>query len=175
VDTSTRLTRAVVQTGRPVIRHTPARTLLRAFTGNTDVVHAEEAVSFAGAVQEGHATDGELAVALVQLLKRASRSVAQARFATFLGVGHLDLFRVAPKRLEESVTVPRVLIDNDREWGRSATIFLNAEAPAVRLARRRAKTDVAVAAHLLCRALLVIDGPLEANVVDRLLVAAGDG
>ena len=58
------------------------------------------------------------------------------------------------------------------KWGRDAVVHLNVEDAGVRLARRRARSEPHVAAHLLLRALLVADGPLSAKLVDRLLEAA---
>jgi hypothetical protein len=69
--------------------------------------------------------------------------------------------------------IARVQVENNA-WTKTATLFLDVDDAIVRLARRRAKTDVLVAGHLLVRAVLLLEGALHARDVDRLLEAAGD-
>jgi hypothetical protein len=52
-------------------------------------------------------------------------------------------------------------------------LFLNGEHAAVRLARRRARRDPRIAAHLLARVVVLAAGALEPSVVDALLAGAG--
>lgn len=178
-DIPSALTRALARSGRPVVRWravgAPLATLLpdswlARFEGEIAIEEAEYSIAWAGPVAERHAGDDALEAAIVKLLQKVGKNVGQARLALFEGLGKPQPFRVLDTKNAEAIVEKEEMLR--RAWGRNATIFVNVEDAGVRLARRRAKSDPVVAAHLLCRALLVGDGPLDAKTVDRFLEAA---
>ena len=168
-DASTALTRAVAGTGRAIVRHASLAPLLRSLVGDVAFRDAEHAFAFACAVEE-RAEDASLAVELARLLRVAGRTVARVRLAAFSSVANESAYRVVRTTGDIALTSPDEAMN--RRWGGSATLFLNGDHATVRLARRRAKNDLGLAAQLLCRTILVAEGPLDASVVDRLLGAA---
>jgi hypothetical protein len=176
-EASSALTLALAASGQPVVRHhTLAPRLRRIVSVKESVLVAEDACAFAWAV-EARDEDAQLCQELARLLETAGRGVECVRLAGFAGVAREIPCRVVRAAgPDEARTASSALSTpenaTERSWGRSSTLFLNAEHSTVRLARRRARTDVAIAAQLLCRALLVIEGPLAAKVVDSLLAAA---
>jgi hypothetical protein len=168
-DTSTVLTRAVAGTGRAIVRHTSLSSLLRNVLGDVGIRDAQHSFAFACALDE-RAEGSALALELARLLCAAGRIVARVRLAAFSSVANERAFRVVRTTEDSALTTPDEALS--RPWGGSATLFLNAEHATVRLARRRAKSDLGIAAQLLCRTILIAEGPLDAAVVDRLLGAA---
>jgi molecular chaperone HtpG len=169
-DTSTPLTRAVAATGRAIVRHMVLAAVLRGALGDdTEPAYVDSTFAYARETQD-HAEDEALLDELTRLLSAAGRTVARARIATFHGSSKDSSCRVTRTSENEALLVAGAALE--RRWAKDATIFLNVEHATVRLARRRAKTDVAVAAQLLCRTILLDEGPLAAKVVDRLLEAA---
>ena len=164
-DESSALTRAMASTGRPVVRHSALALTLRRFTSKS-VLLAREAFAFAAAMEERD-EDRALVAELVPMLRAAGKRIARARLAQFEGIASDGSCRIVKTSDGFAITAPEDAML--RAWGGSATIFLNAEHATVRLARRRAKSDAGVAAHLLARAILVGEGPLAAGVVDRML------
>jgi molecular chaperone HtpG len=164
---STRLTHALAKTGRPVVRGVECLPVLRQFVSGVDVEEVNAHIAYAGPAPDRHPNDDELEAALLALLQKVGREARAVQMAVFEGAGQNDAFRVAEGR--ESVLqheeTPR------RRWDENAVVHLNVEDAGVRLARRRAKTELAIAAHLLVRALLLSEGPLPAKLVDRLLEA----
>lgn len=168
-DESTPLSRAIAATGRPVLRGMQLAPLLRRVMAG-GAIAAESAFAFATAAparDEDRALLGELE----RLLRAAGRNLEIARLALFEGASADVACRVVRTSHDSVLSSPEDALE--RRWGGSATLFLNVGHATVRLARRRAKSDVAVAAHLLCRSILLAEGALAAKVVDRLLHAAG--
>jgi molecular chaperone HtpG len=168
-DGSTHLTRAVTGTGRAIVRHVVLAPLLRPLVDGIGLGEAEHAFAFARAVEE-RGEDASLVAELARLLGAAGRTVARVRLGAFSQIANESAYRVVRTDGDTALTSPDEAML--RPWGGSATLFLNGEHATVRLARRRAKSDLAMAAQLLCRAVLVAEGPLEAAAVDRLLGAA---
>ncbi|HSO38271.1 MAG TPA: hypothetical protein VLT33_37340, partial [Labilithrix sp.] len=173
---SSPLTWALAGAGRPVIRHLALGPILRRITGEDSVMAAEHACAFAAAT-EARDEDAALSAELARLLRAAGREIQAVRLAVFSGVGHGEMSRVVravDAELARAAVTALSLIDDARKrpWGRSSTLFVNADHDTVRLARRRARSDVPLAAQLLCRALLLTEGPLDKRVVDGLLGAA---
>ena len=168
-DASSALTRAVAGSGRAIVRHVSLAPLLRHVVEDLGFWEAGHAFAFAHAVEEG-AEDASLALELARLLRIAGRSVARVRLAAFSSVANESAYRVV--RTAEDFALTSTDDAMKRPWGGSATLFLNGDHATVRLARRRAKNDAAIAAQLLCRTILIAEGPLDAAVVDRLLDAA---
>lgn len=172
-EASSPMTVALAASGRPVVRHHVLVPLLRRIVDEASVVAAEQACAFAFAVPQRD-EDGQLTLELARFLEAAGRDLQCVRLASFVGVAHEVMCRVVRDASSRS-SLSALCAPEDgtaRHWGRSSTLFLNADHTIVRLARRRARSDVTLAAQLLCRALLVIEGPLAASVVDRLLAAA---
>jgi molecular chaperone HtpG len=172
-DASSALTRAIASKGRAIVRHVALAPLLRRHLGDGAVMGAERAFAFVRGIEE---RDGDAALTreLGRLLCAAGRRVARVRLGSFDGVAHDSSCRVVRAAADEVLTEPAAAME--RPWGGAATLFLNAEHATIRLGRRRAKaSDATIAAQLVCRAILIAEGPLDADVVDRLLDAAGDG
>lgn len=169
-DASTPLTRALAKAGQPVVRHVVLSALVRQIT-HLPITEADRAFAFASALAP-HDEGQDLAFVseLTRLLCAAGRNVARTRLASFDGIAKDSSCRVVDTEATSAFTLADQAME--RPWGDSATLFLNADHATIRLARRRAKTDAAVAAHLVCRAILIAEGPLDAKVVDRLLEAA---
>lgn len=169
-DASTPLTRAVAATGRAIVRHTVLAAHLRGALGeDTEPDYVESRFAYARETED-HAADEALLAEVARLLCAGGRAVARARIAALHGSGKDGACLVVKTMENESLLDATSALE--RRWGNASTIFLNVQHATVRLARRRAKTDVVVAAHLLCRTLLLEEGPLGAKVVDRLLEAA---
>ena len=168
-DGSTSLTRAVAGTGRAIVRHVSLAPLLRSLTDGLGFREAAHAFAFTCAVDE-HAEDVALGAELARLLRAAGRNVARVRLGAFSTIASESAYRVVQTDGDSALTSPDDALL--RPWGGSATLFLNGEHATVRLARRRARSDVPMAAQLLCRTVLVAEGPLDARMVDRLLEAA---
>jgi len=169
-EASSPLTRALAQQRRAVMRHVWLAPLLRRVLGDRGLLGAEHAFAFVTAVEERE-EDIALVVELARLLGIAGRKVARVRLATFEGIARDAPCRVVKTSEDSLLSSPEEALE--RPWGGAATLFLNTDHTRVRLARRRAKTDIGIAAHLLCRTILVAEGPLDAKVVDRLLESAG--
>ena len=109
--------------------------------------------------------DDPLLIALGRALRDVGVSLARVRFGSFAGARVGETFRwvTANDGLCEAAHI-QVKGSSD------ATLFLNVEDPAVRLARR--KPEVGVAAHLLARIVMLEAGPLSKSVVDKMLEAA---
>lgn len=163
------LTRAIAATGRAVMRHRELGPVLRRGVEG-GIITAESMFAFACAAPQ-HDEDDALTGELARLLRVAGRKIARARIAAFEGIASDEACRVASTLDDGVLSVPdRALV---HDWGGSSTLFLNHEHATVRLARRRAKSDAVAAAQLLCRSILVAEGPLDPKTVDRLLHAAG--
>lgn len=169
-ETSSLLTRALAEAGQPVIRYGVLAPALRRILGET-IIGVERALAFATAIPvDDGAADQALVAEVTRQLCAAGKSIGRARLASFDGIANDGSCRVVNTKKDSALTpADRAM---ERAWGGSATLFLNVEHATVRLARRRAKTDATVAAQLLCRAILIAEGPLDAKVVDRLLEAA---
>jgi molecular chaperone HtpG len=164
-DESTPLTKALARRGQPVVMHAALAPFLNSRISK--LVHAvDDAVAFASAI-EASELDVALAGGLASLLARLGRSVARVRLAAFSGAAKREPHRVVRADGDDAITVPGA----EAEWSRKATLFLNAEDALVRIARRRASEDVSRAAYVLCRAILLHEGPIAAKDVDRLLGA----
>jgi molecular chaperone HtpG len=161
------LTRALARRGHPVVRHLALATVLGNGRAGFGVRLVNEAFSFAAADDVAD-TDEPLFEALRKLLAIVRRPVERVRHATFLGANDGELFRAVDSSTDEAVTKPGAPPD----WGRSSTLFLNRNDALVRIARRRAKADARIAAHVLCRAILLQEGPIAPKDVDRLLEAS---
>jgi hypothetical protein len=131
-----------------------------------------------------HPEDEALLAGVKRLLSRTGREAARAVLARYEGGAATGpQYRVAKQhRFGEAMrggardTVDAVLARvevNETPWSKTSTLFLDVEDAVVRLARRRAKSDPLVAAHLLVRAVLLTEGALQARDVDRLLEGAG--
>jgi len=168
---ATSMTRAIatLNGGRPVVKHVELGGILRSLVKGATVENVERVFAHAKAVN-----DEETAISpiLKTLLCAIGRNVGAVCFAHFDGVLPNETFRVVPQITNEAITRPTMAEPSARAWGKNATLFLNREDAAVRLARRRARTDPEAAAHLLLRVLLVTDGAIEAKLVDRLIEAA---
>lgn len=160
------VTAALARSGTPVVRGSaPLAVALRVIT-DEDVNGAAQA--FACATKIEHTpTDEALTTAVTTLLREAGRGLAETALATFVGIGHDDTFRVAAA--QSSTIVVRADRAAERRWGRTATLLVNADSAIARLARKRASDDPGLAAHLVCRMVLLAEGPLDAGIVDRLL------
>lgn len=159
-DASSPLTKALAAAGRPVVRGTSLARALAPFM-NRPIVLAESLFTYLEASVDNEA----LAAAISGVAAAVGRGVAAVRIASFHGHLASALFR--------TVRAGETLIDATKTaWTPSAELFLNANHELVRLARRRAKSDVRIAAHLLFRALLLETGALLERDVDRLLEAA---
>lgn len=169
-DESTPLSRAIAATGRPVLRGMQLAPLLRRVMAG-GAIAADSAFAFATAAP-AQDEDRALLRELERLLRAAGRNLEVARLALFQGVSADVAYRVVRTSRDSVLSSPEDALE--RSWGGSATLFLNLAHATVRLARRRAKSDVAVAAQLLCRSILIAEGALAAKVVDRLLHAAGN-
>ncbi len=109
--------------------------------------------------------DDPLLIALGKALREVGTSLARVRFGSFMGARAAEMFRwvIAQDGLCEASQI-RVKGSSD------ATLFLNVDDPAVRLARR--KPEVEVAAHLVARLVLLEAGALPKSAVDKLLEVA---
>jgi molecular chaperone HtpG len=163
------ITRALAANGIPVVRWLECMPFLRSpHNDEWQLSEVERTIAYSAPDSHRHTGDEALEAALLRLLHKIDLSADHVQMSCFAGAGAAMPYRVTNGREVaihvEKVTKPR--------WGRSAIVHLNVEDAGVRLARRRARTEPVVAAHLLLRALLVADGPLSAKVVDRLLEAA---
>jgi hypothetical protein len=132
-------------------------------------VSADTAFAVAAATEQRE-EDVALGRELVRLLEAAGRPVARVLHATFEGASHDSPCRVVKNAQLVALTSPDAALA--RPWGPRATLFLNVDHTHVRLARRRAKSDLHVAAQLLVRTIVVAEGALTAKIVDRLLASA---
>lgn len=164
---SSPLTRLLAKDGRPVVRWTDTMSYLSGLDEVT-MAHVEEAYAYAGPGVEPHDGDAALTDALEHLLGAIGRKVKDVQLAVFAGAAKQMPYRVTEER-DSHVSAANAHL---QRWGGGSTMQLNADDAAVRLARRRARTQPGVAAHLLVRALLVAEGPLSAKLVDQLLEAA---
>lgn len=163
----TPLTRELASAGYPVVRHAELGAYVALHAG--DVVHAAHemfGVCDATGVLLAK-SDEELAREVVQLLHAAERALARVRFASFGGLGRDDRCRVV--ETERDATV--VAKPTERKWSRTSTVFLNVDDPLVQAARKRAESNVALAAHVVARAVLLDEGPVGRSEVERLLAA----
>jgi len=168
-ETSTPLTRALAGRGTPVVKLAALGAPLRRLTGD-DVGIADAATRFGFASTEGvsaHEGDDALLAELWRLAEATGRTVHDIVFAEFVGAPMAAKFRLVETEAREAI-IP-VVVPKKRRWTTERTLFVDVDDAAVRLARRRAKSDPVVAAHLLFRAILLEEGPLEAKDVDRLL------
>jgi molecular chaperone HtpG len=161
-DRATPLVRALATVGRPVVRYGALAPALRSVVGHARAVAAAD-----GCFTHLSATPGDdaLCAEVAAVLTHAGWRAARARIAAFTGARPEAPFRTVETAEPEAV----VAIDDEDAWGSDATVFLNAADAGVRLARRRARDDPKTAAHLLCRTILLTEGPIPARTVDRLL------
>ena len=164
---SSPLTRLLAKDGRPVVRWTDCMSYLSGLADVT-LAHVEEAYAYAGPGVEPHDGDAALEEATKRLLAAIGRKVKYVQLARFAGAARAMPYRVTEAR-DSHVSAANAHV---QRWGSGATMQLNVEDAAVRLARRRARSQPGVASHLLVRALLVAEGPLSAKLVDQLLEAA---
>ena len=162
------ITRALAVAGVPVVRWLECMPYFRAPNAEWEVAEAERAVAYAAPEPDRHDGDDALEAALHAIFRVIDRPAAAVQLSRFQGAASAAPYRV----IEGREAALRVELATKPRWGRAAVVHLNVEDAGVRLARRRARTDPKAAAHLLCRALLVADGPLAPKVVDRLLEAA---
>ena len=174
-DESAPLTLALAGIGRPVVRHLALAPLLRRLT-TVPVLAAGHGCAFVAAI-EASADDDALCAELARLLAAAGREVAAVRLATFTGVLQGSILRLIACDDDETATSALLGLSTvdgagELQWGSACALFVNADHDLVRLARRHARSDRALAAQLLVRALLLAEGPLEKHMVDHLLDAA---
>jgi hypothetical protein len=171
---SSLITRALARDERPILRFIESAPHLRPILG-VPIFDADGAFSHASAIGiEARPEDAPLLDRLAFLLRASGRLCRAIRLSSFTGIARNDMFRVVETDALEALTAPvalRLGKPKKRAWGRKATVFLDVEDAYVRLARRRAKSDPRAAAHLLCRAMLLVDGPLAKRDVDKLLAA----
>lgn len=171
---STRITRALAREGTPVIRFVELASLVEPILDRR-IVDAD--ATLAHATTDGvelRPEDGPLLSRLSELLQATGRSTRAIVLASFSGVSRHEMYRLVETDQREALTHPEPWRPGKRpkrRWGRRATLFLDVEDAYVRLARRRAKSDPRAAAHLLCRSMLLVDGPLVKRDVDKLLAA----
>lgn len=163
----TPLVDALAERGIPVVAASVAQ-------GDLGIVVAADATWSLVRCHELEPGDEALLRDVRQLLGELGIRAGSAVIAVYSGNKPVRGFR----RVTASVLADGVLRAesvSDEPTGRSAVLVLDAEDAAVRLARRRARTDPALAAQLLARAFLLRAGPLEPASVDRLLeLAAGE-
>lgn len=161
-------TRSLAASGTPVVRWLECMPLLRGFDDDWRASEVDRVIAYSSPEPERHSGDDALEAELLALLRTIGLTAAAVQLARFEGAARDAPYRVAADR----VSAVRAEKLGKPSWGASAVVHLNVEDAGVRLARRRARTDPRIASHLLCRALLVADGPLSAKTVDRLLEAA---
>jgi hypothetical protein len=171
---SSALTRALVANGTLVVRSAALMPSLRALLRNRPIHDASTSWVYATTADVAeHPEDEPLLAEVKRLLSRTGRDVARVVLARYEGGAATGpQYRVGKTKKGDAV-LARVQ-ENETPWSKSSTLFLDVDDAVVRLARRRAKTDAFVAAHLLVRAVLLTEGALVARDVDRLLRAAGD-
>jgi hypothetical protein len=169
-DASTPMSRALARAGHPVVRGEALMPVLRRFTGARELAGVAGAFAYA-APTEAHREDAALATTLAELLDAAGRPVRRVLFASFEGAHSGELFRAIAHAKTDGLCT--ALEAAQLSWSRTVTLFLNGEHAAVRLARRRARRDPRIAAHLLARVVVLAAGALEPAVVDALLAGAG--
>lgn len=177
---STALTRALAGRGTLVVRSAALLPSLRLLTRERPIHDAETSwVHATTADVAGHPEDEALLAEVKRLLARTGRETARVVLARYEGGAATGpRYRVAETVAgaaagSASAVITRVQIEKN-VWTKKAAVFLDVDDAVVRLARRRAKTDSIVAAHLLLRAVLLLEGALDARDVDRLIEAAGD-
>lgn len=163
------ITRALAADGIPVVRWLECMPYFTApHHTEWQVSEVDRAIAYCKPESERHTGDDALEAALHALFETVGRTAQSVVLSRFAGASSNAPYRVAEAR---EVALPVEKTTKPR-WGSRAIVHLNVEDAGVRLARRRARTEPKVAAHLLLRALLVADGPLSAKLVDRLLEAA---
>lgn len=162
-DDATPLVRALATRGHPVVRDTALGGELRMLTDET--APADTIMTLATA-QDG---DEPLCRETSRVLVAAGVKVGRVCIATFEGA----LPSIAHKAVETDEGEALFETGDPDADGPSATLFLNAEAAPVRLARKHARENVLDAAHLLVRTMLLGAGPLKPKIVDELLSDAG--
>ena len=141
---------------------------MRSPNDESELSEVDRAIAYSAPAAERHEGDDKLLAALLALFQKVDRAASAVQLARFAGAASNAAYRVTTRR--EAAIRAEVAAKNP--WGSSAIVNLNVEDAGVRLARRRARTEPVVAAHLLLRALLVAEGPLPPKLVDRLLEAA---
>jgi hypothetical protein len=111
-------------------------------------------------------SDVELLGEIDRLLRATGRALERVSLASFGGTWRKDRCRV----LETSGVAAASRLSG-RTWSRGSTVFLNVESNLVESARKRAASNVALAAHVIVRAVLLDEGPLGKSEVERLLEA----
>jgi Histidine kinase-, DNA gyrase B-, and HSP90-like ATPase len=165
-DASTPLTRELARRGHPVVRPVALGPYVALHAGN--IVHEAHEV-FGVCDASGVAlskVDLELAAEIARLLRAAGRTLERVSFAAFGGVWRDDRCRVL-----ETDHVAAASRRSDRSWSRGSTVFLNVESVLVGSARKRATSNVGLAAHVVARAVLLDEGPIGRSEVERLLEA----
>lgn len=167
---SSALTRALAADGALVVRSAALMRSLAPLLQNRPILDAN--MSWVHATTEGvaeHSEDEALLAEVKRLLTRTGRALAHAVLARYEGGAALGpQYRVGKRRVLARVR------ESETPWSKGSTLFLDVEDAVVRLARRRAKAEPLVAAHLLVRAVLLTEGALQGRDVDRLLEAAGE-
>ncbi|HEY1958274.1 MAG TPA: ATP-binding protein [Polyangiaceae bacterium] len=163
---STPLTRELARVGHPVVRPVGLAPHIALYAGNV-VHHATELFGVCDASGVALSTSDEaLAREIERLLRAADRSLARVRFAAFDGVGHAERCRVVETERDVAATKT-----TRRKWSSASTLFLNVTSVLVSAARKRASSDVALAAHVVARAVLLDEGPIGKGEVESLLAA----
>lgn len=165
---STPVTRLLAEMGTPVVRWLECIPHFRSPNDEWELSEVDRAIAYSAPAAERHEGDDKLLAALLALFQKVDRAASAVQLARFAGAASNAAYRVTTRR--EAAIRAEVAAKNP--WGSSAIVNLNVEDAGVRLARRRARTEPVVAAHLLLRALLVAEGPLPPKLVDRLLEAA---
>ncbi|MBX3190947.1 MAG: ATP-binding protein [Labilithrix sp.] len=161
------ITVALAARGQPVVRHAALTPLLVRIFGSDSVREASRALAYARADAKTRPNQATFLEALATLLRAAGRSIGRVRVASFHGLASEERCRVTPFLADDALGAPAPA--HEQPWGTASTLFLNASDAMVRLALRRAKTDAKIAAHLMCRAILLAEGPLAEKQVDALL------
>jgi hypothetical protein len=174
-DDSSALTRALAANGTMVVRAAARMPSLRPLIGSLPFVDA--GATFTYATNEGvteHPEDDALLGETARLLARTGRSIGRAVLARFEGGPATGARHRVAKTDAKSAVLGHVQHDETPPWSKRSMLFLDVDDAFVRLARRRAKTEPRVAAQLLVRAVLLLEGAIEPRDVDRLLLAAGE-
>jgi molecular chaperone HtpG len=170
------ITEALARRGVPAVLccHAELRAMLRRCYPKLRLAQAKEAylVVSEPAAAPGRAAEA-LAEALVEALARAGHEVARVAFCRVQGALARRAGLLLPEAAEEE---PRLfagaeIVRRGARWRATDALHLNLHAHTVSLARRRAADgEVAAAAALLARALLLeAQGPVGAGDSDRLL------
>jgi hypothetical protein len=168
------LTRALAARGVLVV---PGPPLLAAMAPLLEgLTLAPAAASWVLASTEGvapHPQDAALLAEVVRVLAATGRSVGRVRLATFEGT-YAERRHLVTSANDATVVLRARDVLAEPRWSPTSVLLLHVEDAMVRLARRKAKTDPALAGQLLVRALLLADGALAKDDVDRLLTAAAE-